>query len=47
MMKETKLLHYTDSIHYELEQAARLMRILTSQLFKKLDIGLSMDENAA
>ena len=47
MMKETKLLHYTDSIHYELEQAARLMRILTSQLFKNLDIGLSMDEYAA
>ena len=47
MMKENKLLHYTDSIHYELEQAARLMRILTSQLFKKLDIGLSMDEYAA
>ncbi len=46
-MADNKLLHYTDSIHYELEQAARLMRILTSQLFKKLDISLSMDEYAA
>ncbi len=40
-------LHYTDSIHYELEQTARVMRMLTTQLFEKLEIGLSMDEYAA
>lgn len=42
-----KEIHYTDSIHFELEQTARLMRMLTSQLFIKLDIQLSMDEYAA
>lgn len=40
-------LHYTDSIHYELEQTARLMRILTAQLFQKLNISLSIDEYSA
>ena len=42
-----KEIHYTDSIHFELEQTARLMEMLTSQLFIKLDIQLSMDEYAA
>lgn len=46
-MAEDKLLHYTDSIHYELEQTARLMRILTLQLFENLKIELSIDEYAA
>ena len=45
-MKECKL-HYTDSIHYELEQTSRLMKKLTNQLFAKLEIGLTMDEYAA
>lgn len=44
---DTKLLHYTDSIHYELEQTARLMKILTLQLFEKLNISLSPDEYSA
>lgn len=39
--------HYTDSIHYELEQTSRLMKILTIQLFEKLEIEISMDEYAA
>lgn len=39
--------HYTDSIHYELEQTSRLMKILTTQLFEKLEIEISMDEYAA
>ncbi|HIS82275.1 MarR family transcriptional regulator [bacterium] len=38
--------HFTDSIHYELEQTSRLMKILGLQLFKKLEIGISMDEYA-
>ncbi len=42
-----KELHYTDSIHYELEQTAKLMRILTAQLFERLEISISQDEYAA
>lgn len=38
------ILHYTDSIHYELEQAARLMKILTLQLFDKLQLEITPDE---
>ncbi len=45
-MKDCKL-HYTDSIHYELEQTSRLMKKVTNQLFEKLEIGLSLDEYAA
>lgn len=47
MAEDTKLLHYTDSIHYELEQTARLMRILTLQLFERLNIEISPDEYSA
>lgn len=39
-----KVLHYTDSIHYELEQTSRLMRILTLQLFERLKLDVSPDE---
>lgn len=42
-----EILHYTDSIHYELEQTSRLMKMLGKQLFKKLEIGITMDEYAA
>ena len=45
-MKDCKL-HYTDSIHYELEQTSRLMKKVTTQLFEKLEIDLSLDEYAA
>lgn len=38
------ILHYTDSIHYELEQTARLMKILTLQLFDKLQLEINPDE---
>ncbi len=47
MDKDTKLEHYTDSIHYELEQTSRLMKMLGKQLFEKLEIGITMDEYAA
>ena len=40
-------IHYTDSIYYELEQTSRLMKKITSQLFTKLDIDITMDEYAA
>ena len=36
--------HYTDSINYELEQTSRLMNMLTNQLFKKLDLSITLDE---
>lgn len=41
---KSKILHYTDSIHYELEQTARLMKILTLQLFDKLNLEITPDE---
>ncbi len=46
LMKDCKL-HYTDSIHYELEQTSRLMKKLTNQLFEKLGIDLTIDEYSA
>lgn len=50
-MKITKekieILHYTDSIHYELEQTSRLMKMLGKQLFERLEIGITMDEYVA
>lgn len=45
-MVDTKLKHYTDTIHYELEQTARLMRKLTQQLFEKLNVEITPDEYA-
>jgi transcriptional regulator, MarR family len=39
--------HYTDSIHYELEQTSRLMNMLTNQLFKKLELSITFDEYIA
>lgn len=42
-----KIKHYTQSIHYELEQTARLMKILGVQLFERLNVELSLDEYAA
>ena len=42
-----KELHYTDTIQYELEQTARLMRKLALQLFDSLKMELSVDECVA
>ena len=44
MNKDITEIHYTDTIHYELEQTARLMRMLTHQLFDKLKMDVSLDE---
>ena len=44
---KVEILHYTDSIHYELEQTSRLMKMLGKQLFEKLEIRITMDEYAA
>lgn len=45
MFKNLK--HYTDSINYELEKTARVMRMLGMQLFEKLNIDLLLDEYVA
>ena len=45
-MTET-VTHYTDSIHYELEQTSRLMKMLSIQLFSRLGISMSLEEYAA
>ncbi len=47
MDNELQEIHYTDSIHYELEKTAKLMRKLTVQLFEKLSIEISLDECCA
>lgn len=36
--------HYTDTINYELEKTARVMKMLGIQLFKKLGLPLLIDE---
>ena len=33
--------HYTDSIYYDIELTARIMKLLGAQVFEKLQIGLS------
>lgn len=46
-MTDNEIGHYTDSIHYELEQTSRLMNMLTNQLFKKLELSITFDEYIA
>ena len=33
--------HYTDSIYYDIELTARIMKLLGAQVFEKLQIGLT------
>ena len=40
---ESALDNYKDSINYELEQTSRLMNMLTNQLFKKLELNVTLD----
>lgn len=47
MNNENIEIHYTDSVHYELEQTAKLMRKLSIQVLEKLGINMSIDECAA
>ena len=42
-----KLKHYTDTLNYELEKTARVMRILGIHLMEKLKIDLMLDEYVA
>lgn len=46
-MTDNGIGHYTDNIHYELEQTSRLMNMLTNQLFKKLELSITFDEYIA
>ena len=46
-MTNIKLKHYTENIHYEMEQTVRLMRKLQLQMFQKLGFDISLDEYAA
>ena len=46
-MKQKTQKHYTDSIYYDIEQTARLMRVLTSKTFEALGIEMTLDEHAA
>ena len=39
--------HYTDSIYYDIELTARIMKLLGVQIFDKLQIGLTPEEHAA
>ncbi len=41
-MKEKK--HYKDSVFYSMEQAVTYLRLVSSQLFKKLNIDISVDQ---
>ena len=43
-MNKSPNLHFTESIHYELEQTSRMMKFLTAQLFESLKLELSPDE---
>lgn len=39
--------HYTDSIYYDIELTARIMKLLGVQVFEKLQIGITPEEHAA
>lgn len=43
-MPDVKMIHYTDSIHYEMEQTVRIMKKLSVQTFHKLNIEIAPDE---
>lgn len=47
-MENNKLVkHFTDSIYYELERTARVLKMFGTQVFEKLNAGLAPDEHAA
>lgn len=43
----SKCLHYTDTLNYEIEQAARLLRLISIRVFEKLEIDITPDEYVA
>lgn len=42
-----KKIHYTESIHYEIEKTARVMKLLATQFFTKLNLNITPDEYSA
>ena len=46
-MEEKVIKHFTDSIYYELEKTAKVLRLLGIHVFEKLGAGISADEHAA
>ena len=42
-----KCLHYTDTLNYEIEQVARLMRLISVRVFEQLEIDVTPDEYVA
>lgn len=43
----SKCLHYTDTLNYEIEQVARLLRLISIRVFEKLEIDITPDEYVA
>lgn len=39
--------HYTETIHYEIEQLARIMKLAATQTFNKLELDITPDEFSA
>ncbi len=46
-MEEKIVKHFTDSIYYELEKTAKVLRLLGAQVFEKIGAGIGADEHAA
>ena len=42
-----KSLHYTDTLNYEIEQVARLLRLISVRVFEQLEIDVTPDEYVA
>ena len=46
-MPETQAKHYTESIYYDIELTARVMKVLGVQSFEKMGLGITPEEHAA
>lgn len=46
-MKRRIIKHYTESIHYDIEQTARVMKLMANQLFNSLKFDILPDEYCA
>ena len=46
-MKKGKIKHYTESIHFDIEQTARVVKLMANQLFNSLELDLMPDEYCA
>lgn len=46
-MPEIQAKHYIESIYYDIELTARVMKVLGAQTFERLNIGVTPEEHAA